>query len=128
MTKHILTIAVEEYFHVAALRRAVQRKHWDRLDPRLDANLTEVLELLGRHHATATFFVFGCIAEGQPEIVQRIVAHGHEVASRGFWPRSLKGVDRTEFLDDLHRAKEALEAAGSNRIFGYRAPTWIRKA
>lgn len=124
-TKQILTIAVEEYFHVAAFRQAVRRKHWDRLDPRLDASMTEILDLLDRHRARATFFVFGCIAESSPEIVERIVSRGHEVASRGFLPGRIEGMSRGEFLDDLHRAKAALERAGSNPIVGYRAPSWI---
>jgi polysaccharide deacetylase family protein (PEP-CTERM system associated) len=127
MHKQILTVNVEDYFHVWALRgsNAVLRKHWDRLDPRLDASLRAVLELLERHGARATFFVFGCIADRQPQIIESIVARGHEIASRGYWPRSLKGIEPTEFVDDLGRAKEALEAAGSNHIVGYRAPTWI---
>jgi len=127
MHKQILTVNVEDYFHVWALRgsNAVLRKHWDRLDPRLDASLRAVLELLERHGARATFFVFGCIADRQPQIIESIVARGHEIASRGYWPRSLKGFEPSEFVDDLGRAKEALEAAGSNRIVGYRSPAWI---
>ena len=127
MHKQILTVNVEDYFHVWALRgsNAVLRKHWDRLDPRLDASLRAVLELLERHGARATFFVFGCIADRQPQIVESIMARGHEIASRGYWPRSLKGFEPSEFVDDLGRAKEALEAAGSNRIVGYRSPAWI---
>ena len=127
MHKQILTVNVEDYFHVWALRgsNAVLRKHWDRLDPRLDASLRAVLELLERYGARATFFVFGCIADRQPQIVESIMARGHEIASRGYWPRSLKGFEPSEFVDDLGRAKEALEAAGSNRIVGYRSPAWI---
>jgi polysaccharide deacetylase family protein (PEP-CTERM system associated) len=126
MRKHILTIAVEDYFHVAALRGAIRRKHWERLEPRLQANLMDVLALLDRYGARATFFVFGFLADSQPELIRAIVERGHEVASRGYWPRSLQGLLRADFLEDLRRAKEALEAAGSNRIVGYRAPQWLR--
>ncbi len=89
--KQILTVNVEDYFHVWAIRNsnAVRRKHWDRLDPRLDASLATSLELLRAHDAKATFFVFGCIADTHPYLIQRIMAEGHEVASRGYWPRSL---------------------------------------
>jgi polysaccharide deacetylase family protein (PEP-CTERM system associated) len=127
MHKQILTVNVEDYFHVWALRgsNAVLRKHWDRLDPRLDASLRAVLELLEHHGARATFFVFGCIADRHPQIIESIVARGHEIGSRGYWPRSLKGVGPGEFVDDLGRAREALERVGSNRILGYRAPAWI---
>jgi polysaccharide deacetylase family protein (PEP-CTERM system associated) len=125
--KQILTVNVEDYFHVWAIRNsnAVRRKHWDRLDPRLDASLATSLELLRNHDAKATFFVFGCIADTHPYLIQRIMADGHEVASRGYWPRSLVDLGRQEFVDDLARAKEALERAGSNRIIGFRSPVWI---
>jgi len=129
MHRQILTVNVEDYFHVWALRGsdAVMRKHWDRLDPRLEASLDPLLELLERHGAKATFFVFGCIADRQPQIIEKIVTRGHEIASRGYWPRSLLGLGPGEFVDDLGRAKEALEAAGSNKIVGYRSPVWISK-
>lgn len=128
--KQILTVNVEDYFHVWAIRNsnAVRRKHWDRLDPRLDSSLATSLELLRSHGAKATFFVFGCIADTHPELIQRIMAEGHEVASRGYWPRSLVGLTRQEFVEDLARAKEALERAGANRIIGYRSPVWIGPA
>jgi polysaccharide deacetylase family protein (PEP-CTERM system associated) len=127
LRKQVLTVNVEDYFHVWAIRNsdAIRRKHWDRLDPRLDASLQASLDLLRAHDAKATFFVFGCIAETHPDLIERIMAGGHEVASRGFWPRSLHGLGRAEFVDDLGRAKLALERAGSNAIVGYRSPVWI---
>jgi polysaccharide deacetylase family protein (PEP-CTERM system associated) len=118
---HVLTIAVEDYFHVAALRGAIRDEHWSRLERNLDSTL----ELLARHSARATFFVFGRIAETQPELVRRIAEAGHEVASRGYWPRATANMSESEFLEDLHRARRALEDAGSNRILGFRSPTWI---
>ncbi len=127
MRNQILTVNVEDYFHVWAIRNsdAVRRKHWDRLDPRLSSSLGAMLQLLRQHEAKATFFVFGCIAESNPEIVGQIMADGHEVASRGYWPRSLRGLSKQEFVDDLGRTKRALESAGSNPILGYRSPVWL---
>lgn len=123
----ILTVNVEDYFHVWAIRSsdAVRRKHWDRLDPRLEANLAASLQLLRDAGAKATFFVFGCIADSAPELIEKIVADGHEVASRGYWPRSLKGMGRPEFVADLVRAKTALERAGANKVIGFRSSVWI---
>src|SRR5436190_23366795 len=96
MHRQILTVNVEDYFHVWALRGsdAVVRKHWDRLEPRLETSLDAVLDLFSKYDAKATFFVFGCIADRQPQIVERIVRRGHEIASRGYWPRSLSGLGR----------------------------------
>ena len=123
---HVLTVSVEEYFHHGAFTRALQKKHWDRFESRLEKNVDDTLELLAANGAQATFFVHGSTAERQPEIVRKIRAGGHEVASRGFWPNALDGMGRSEFRDDLARTREALERAGSGRIRGYRAPRWLR--
>ncbi len=122
--QQILTVVVEDYYHVAALRGAIREKHWDRLEPRLQEGLTVILEMLRRHEATATFFVYGLIAERHPQLVQQIVADGHEVASRGYAPRRIP--DPPSFREELARAKQALEAAGANPILGYRAARWLQ--
>ena len=83
---HVLTVNVEDYFHVGAFEGTVLRKHWTRFPSRLEKNVQQVLELLDRHRAKATFFVLGWIADRQPSVITDIVSAGHEVASRGFWP------------------------------------------
>ena len=128
--RHILSVSVEDYFHGASLDGVVARKHWTRIESRLEASLREVLALLREHDVRATFFVLGWIAERQPEVVRMIRDAGHEIASRGYWPRGgVKGMlpHPQELREELQRAKEALEAAGSNRIVGYRHPRWIMR-
>ena len=68
----------------------------------------------------------GSTAERQPELVRRILARGHEVASRSFEPLPLGAPRRAEFRDDLARTRAALERAGAGPIRGYRAPRWLR--
>ena len=43
----------------------------------------EVLDVLREHRATATFFVLGNRAAGNPELIRRIVREGHELALHG---------------------------------------------
>ncbi|MCU0223446.1 MAG: polysaccharide deacetylase family protein [Acidobacteria bacterium] len=78
---HVLTVSVEDYFHVAAFRDAVCRKHFDRFESRLERNVDATLEMLQSCGATATFFVLGWVAERQPGIVRKIIAAGHEIAA-----------------------------------------------
>ena len=42
-----------------------------------------VLDILARHGVRATFFVVGEAADRHPDLVRRIVAGGHEIASHG---------------------------------------------
>lgn len=123
--KHLLTVSVEDYFQSGSLNGVIARKHWTRIESRLEKSIKKVLDLLAENQVKATFFVLGWIADRQPEIVRQIRAAGHEIASRGYW----KGMPTspTQLGEDLQRAKEALEGAGSNRIYGYRFPAWITK-
>jgi len=126
--KHILTVSVEDYFHVGAFEGAVLRKHWDRFESRLERNLVDLLGLLAQNQVRGTFFVLGCIADRQPELVERIADGGHEIASSGFWPRGIRGMLPEELREDLRRSREALEAAGSGPVIGYRSPrNWLKK-
>ncbi|MCC7177986.1 MAG: glycosyltransferase [Acidobacteria bacterium] len=118
---HILTVSVEEYYHAGALRGAVRRKHWDRFESRLDRNIDDVLGLLQPHGHTATFFVLGCVAERQPELVARIAREGHEIGCCNFWPRGPAGMLPDEFREDVRRSRDALAAAGAVRLAGFRA-------
>lgn len=125
--KHILTVSTEEFFHGGALEDVVLRKHWERFESRLAQNLETVLETLGRFDQRATFFVLGWTAERNPELIEKIVEAGHEVASRGYWPRGVKGMMPEEFVEDLERTRRALEAAGGQRVVGFRSPRWFRR-
>ena len=60
---HVLTVSVEEYFHHGAFTRALQQKHWDRFESRLERNVDDTLALLAANGAQATFFVHGLTAE-----------------------------------------------------------------
>lgn len=122
----VLTVAVEDYYHVAAMSSVLRQTHWERLESRISRCLQQTLELLARYQVRATFFVLGCVAERQPEVVQQIVAAGHEIASRGYLPRSAGGLDRGALVEDIQRTREALERAGANRIRGFRFGSWLR--
>ncbi len=122
---NVLTVAVEDFFHVAAFKGAVEERHWERFESRIDACIDNTLDLLDRHNTRATFFVLGWVAERQPEIVSRIADEGHEIASRGYWPRSIEGISRDELRADLRRTKALLEAAGAGPIHGHRFGSWL---
>ncbi|MGY4364128.1 chitooligosaccharide deacetylase [Bradyrhizobium sp. LB1.3] len=40
-----------------------------------------ILDVLAQHRTPATFCVIGAYAAGQPELIQRIIAEGHEIAN-----------------------------------------------
>ena len=119
--KHLLTVLVEDYFHVGAFENLIHQRNWSNFEPRYEQNTLKTLDLLDQHDTTATFFVLGWIAEQNPKLVREIVSRGHEVASRGFYHRSLKNLTDEEFREDLRRTNRVLEDAAGQKIIGYRA-------
>ena len=119
--KHLLTILVEDYFHVGAFENLIQQRNWQNFEPRYERNTLKTLDLLDQHNTKATFFVLGWIAERNPGLIREIVSRGHEVASRGFYHRSLKNLTDEEFREDLRRTNRAIEDACGQRVIGYRA-------
>lgn len=119
--KSLLTILVEDYFHVGAFETLIQQRNWENFEPRYEQNTLKTLDLLDRYDTKATFFVLGWIAETNPDLVREIVDRGHEVASRGFYHRSAKNLTPEEFRDDLRRSNAAIEKATGQKVVGYRA-------
>jgi polysaccharide deacetylase family protein (PEP-CTERM system associated) len=119
--KHLLTVLVEDYFHVGAFENLIQQRNWSNFEPRYERNTLKTLDLLDELNTKATFFVLGWIAEQNPKLVREIVARGHEVASRGFYHRSLNNLTNEEFREDLRKTNQALENACGQKIVGYRS-------
>ena len=119
--KHLLTVLVEDYFHVGAFENLIRQRNWSNFEPRFERNTLKTLDLLDEFKAKATFFVLGWIAEQNPRIVREIVARGHELASRGFYHRSLRHLTPEEFREDVRKTNKILEDAAGQKIIGYRA-------
>ena len=118
---HLLTVLVEDYFHVGAFENLIQQRNWSNFEPRYEKNTRKTLDLLDRHNTKATFFVLGWIADQNPGLIREIVSRGHEVASRGYYHRSLKNLTDEEFREDLRRTNRAIETACGQKVIGYRA-------
>src|SRR3954451_11185871 len=119
--RHLLTIMVEDYFHVGAFENLIQQRNWSNFEPRYRQNTIKALELLDRYNTKATFFVLGWIAEQDPQLLYEIASRGHEIASRGYYHRGLRNLTDEEFREDLRRTSRVIEAATGQKPQGYRA-------
>ena len=119
---NLLTFDTEEWFHA----------NYDNIDPaayrgkgsRFAAQMDELLQLCSDYHCRATFFVLGCVGEDYPDIVRRIVAAGHDVASHGYGHQLAYRQTLSEFKGDVERAVGILEQVSGKKVLGYRAPSW----
>ena len=72
-----------------------------------------LLSLLKKHQIRATFFCTATFVEHAPEILHKIVADGHEVASHGYY--------HSQFEDkDYAASKQKIEEIGDVKVSGFR--------
>ena len=119
-----MTIDVEDYFQVQAFADVISRDAWETLPRRVERNTGRLLDLLAEAGTKGTFFTLGWVAERHPQLVRRIVAEGHELASHGFNHRRATEQTPAEFRADVSRTRRLLEDAGGAAVRGYRAPTF----
>ena len=121
---HVLTVDVEDYFHVEAFAGTVSRAAWDQYPSRVVNNCLRLLDIFDRYEVKATFFTLGWVARQFPAIVREIHERGHELACHSFWHRKVDSLSPVQFRSDTREACDAIENAASVRVVGYRAPTW----
>jgi polysaccharide deacetylase family protein (PEP-CTERM system associated) len=122
--RNAMTCDVEDYFQVSAFAPYIDRASWPTRECRVEANMDRILALFDRHGVRATFFTLGWIAERYPNVVKRIVAGGHELASHGYGHLRASDQTRAEFDNDIRSSKALLEDLGGQEVLGYRAPSF----
>jgi polysaccharide deacetylase family protein (PEP-CTERM system associated) len=122
--QHLFTVDVEEYFQVAALEPYIDRSSWSNRQSRLQAGVERLLELLAAQGAQATFFTLGVVAAQNPDLVRRIAAAGHEVASHGWSHRSVTALGVHEFRSEIARSRDLLSELTGQPVLGFRAPNF----
>ncbi len=123
-TVNVLSVDVEEYFQVTALSERIGRNEWQDRPSRVEDSVEKILEVFENNDAKATFFVLGWIAERYPELVRRIAAGGHEIASHGLEHVRVHEQTPTQFRDDVTRTRKILEDTTGAMVLGYRAASF----
>ena len=126
--RDLMTVVLEDYFHVGAMRGLISPHQWNRFETRFESNTMKALDLLKKNDVKATFFVLGWIAERQPELVAEIARQGHEIANYGYAHRDVRQMTRDEFRDDARRSRDLLEIASGRRVIGFRIPQGLRSS
>jgi len=119
-----MTVDVEDYFQVQAFAHCIDRADWDGFPRRVEANTNRILDLFDAAGIKATFFTLGWVAERHPDLVRRIVADGHELASHGWDHTRADSQDPETFRADIARTRGLLEDVGGVDVTGYRAATF----
>lgn len=118
----ILTIDLEDWFHLLEWEGADQPALWDGFESRVEASTDWILQILAGRGVLATFFCLGWIAERHPTLVRRIHGLGHEIASHGYGHQLLPRMTRRGFREDITRSTRLLADLIGERVGAYRAP------
>ena len=121
---HAMTVDVEDYFHVAAFNKVIDPNTWDSWPCRVEQNTNTLLALFDRNKIKITFFILGWVAERYPELIKRIHAQGHEIASHGYSHQLIYKQDPKVFREETAKSKQILEDLIQQPITGYRAASY----
>ena len=124
MVQNVMSVDVEDYFHVAALSETIQVDQWESIEPRVVSNTTRLLDLFDRKGVKVTHFVLGWVAERFPDLIREIDARGHEIASHGMSHQLVYDQSPEVFYDESRRSKELLESIINKPVLGYRAASY----
>ena len=120
----VLTVDVEEWFHVCGHPVYDVPERWASFASRVIPSTERILELLERTSSHATFFVLGWVARRHPDLVRRIAGAGHEIGCHGDLHRRASTMSEDEFRADLRAARASLEEAAGVPVTAFRAPEW----
>lgn len=88
-----------------------EKKIYLTFDDGPDKSVTpELLDILDRFKAKATFFCVGKKAEQHPEIVQQIKASGHTIGNHTFQHLKGKKVSTADFVEDVAQCNKLLSS------------------
>jgi peptidoglycan/xylan/chitin deacetylase (PgdA/CDA1 family) len=86
-----------------------------------------ILDVLQAFGLKASFFVPGFTAELHPEMIERMLAEGHEVGHHGYLHERPDTLSDEEEEAVLVRGIEVLERLTGKKPVGYRSPAWELK-
>lgn len=116
------SLDIEDWHHSQLLPARERHPHATSV---VRAGTVEILELLKRHRARATFFVLGEIVRDHPDLVRRMLDEGHELGCHGMRHEPLWGRTPAAFAAELEAFRAVVTAAlGAFPVIGFRAPTF----
>jgi len=115
---NLLSIDFEEWFHPELIKPYITNK-----EKKLSVinGIDKILDLLQKHETFATFFVVGELLEMRPELLDKILDAGHEIACHTMYHNRLDMIGYEKiFLDEIKK----FDKLTSGKSRGFRAPTF----
>lgn len=118
MRLNLLSIDFEEWYHPELVKPYISNKE---KKPSVINGIDKILDLLQKHETFATFFVVGELLEIKPDLLDKILGAGHEIACHTMYHNRLDTVGyEKKFLDEI----KIFDKLTSGKSKGFRAPTF----
>jgi len=115
---NLLGIDFEDWFHPELIKKHLTTTN---NELRVVNGIDKILDLLRVHDTYATFFVVGELIEKKPDLLDKILDDGHEIAFHTMHHDRLDSIAKKEkFVEELKKFKEIT----SSRSKGFRAPSF----
>ena len=85
----------------------------------------EILAILKKYNAKATFFLIGSNVEKHPEYVNKIRSEGHQIANHTYRNGATVFLNKEEFIESLDKTEDLIKQDSDHKIFRPGAG-WIR--
>lgn len=117
---NVFTVDIEDWYHL----KVDEPNTWGDHERWVHVGTDRILEILDRRGVRATFFVLAYVAETTPDVVRRIAAAGHEIASHGYNHQLVYRQSEAQFEEDLKRSLGLLSDITGQPVRGYRASSF----
>lgn len=119
---NVLSIDVEDWFHILDSPATPTIERWGRLESRLQLNLERLLALLDETNTRVTLFWLGWAGQRYKGLLRRCHEAGHEIASHSYSHALCRKIGPSAFREEILRARLVLEDTIGNGVRTFRAP------
>jgi len=116
--KNLLGIDFEEWFHPQLVQKYIPKK---KHELKISQGIDKILDWLREKETFATFFMVGELLEEKPELLDKIIENGHEIA---FHTMNHNRLDDENFKEKFKNELDKFNELTSGRSKGFRAPTF----
>jgi peptidoglycan/xylan/chitin deacetylase (PgdA/CDA1 family) len=81
-----------------------------------------IIELLRRYGIRTTFFIPGLVVEQRPQVVEALLADGHEIAHHSYTHAWITRLSPEQEREEMERGFQAIKKAAGYAPRGYRSP------
>jgi polysaccharide deacetylase family protein (PEP-CTERM system associated) len=115
---NLLGIDFEDWFHPELVQRHITTKN---NKPTVVNGIDKILDWLRKNETFATFFMVGELLEFKPELLDKIVGDGHEIAFHTMYHTRL---DSPNFREKFNEEIKKFDIMTSKKSKGFRAPSF----